>query len=108
MAIECFVYVKLVVYTQSGLEGILSDLTDDDVRMIMETEDEVNDRHTVKYFTVYVGEQLNRCGMFERVFPAANALRYHQFFDVKVNEFVCCCTYVCVHIILFLPNTALL
>lgn len=30
------------VFTQSSLEGILSDLTDDDIRMIMETEDEVN------------------------------------------------------------------
>ena len=62
----------------------------------METEDEVNiyDKCIVKYFTMCVGEQLNRCGMFERVFPAANATRYHQFFDVKVNQFVAVLIYV--------------
>ena len=55
-----------------------------------------------------VGEQLNRCGMFERVFPAANVTRYHQFFDVKVNQFVAALIYVYLYVLLFLPNAALL
>ena len=43
-----------IIIIQSSVEGILDELTDDDIRMIMETEDEVQTYSTSTYLTINV------------------------------------------------------
>lgn len=51
-------------FLKSASDGILQDLTQNDIRVLMLAEDE-----------------LSRCGRFKRVFPSANSSKYLIFFD---------------------------